>query len=54
MKYPIHEVEVLAVFVISAVISTNGTGIKTKSLYNASITSVKIIFFFMLGFSRIS
>ena len=45
---------VLMVLDISVVISTNGTGINTKSLYNASIKSVKIIFFFMLGFSRIS
>lgn len=54
IKYPTPEVVVLAVLAISAVISTNGTGIKTKSLYNASITRVKIILFFIVGFSRIS
>ena len=54
IKYPIPESVVVDVLVISAVIFTNGTGINTKSLYKASIASVKIIFFFILGFSRIS
>ena len=43
---------VLMVLDISVVIFTNGTGMNTKSLYNASITNVKMIFFFIVGFSR--
>lgn len=53
-KYPNPELPELMVLVIIAVISTNGTGINTKSLYTAKITKVKIIFFLIVGFSRTS